>query len=797
MKNHSYKKEITKNAIFCLLAVFFVFFTGCDDINSTQLPTTQTTEVDITINPLLPEYDNSERAAPDTNAYSNMTYRLTGIENNSGQEKEIGTWNDLASLKSASIKINSGSWELTLTAYSSYGSWMAEQERSQYKVLQSTYQGSVNANASLNLLLREIEPCEVKGSLYYTLDCSGSESIPRGRATLTNENNSSYSDNGFPYHETDNVYRISIDNIPSGNYWLRVSLSETEIEGNKYIEIPVQIAAGCQTKGSGKISDYEIVESYNIEYELNGSSSEVSMPEGYATTYTPSRSLVLENPVRQGYIFLGWYYNIDWNSDWKDENKLPTNTDGKYILNADLSLRGSKRIYARWTPKSSTDSYNNYSWTISKGGVLTISGVPNDNRVCVVPFYSSDFPSNTTSIVISEGITGLSNPSYSNESYRKYMQNIKSVVLPSTLTSIPDNCFKGCTELKEITIPESVNSIGSNAFQNCTSLRSIDFEESEREQLTIGSAAFSGCTSLSSITLPEDLTYISSELFENCTALTEMTIPTSVTYISYNAFENCTGISSITIPANVTNLPKSAFTGWTESQEITLDWNSTDNTTYRDLSDSNYSFKLNAHYKDGKTVWFSWSLNNDGVLTISGQGVVPFGPQSAWEDATSVIVEEGITGFRSYYYSDNTGFSNSSYQYTQNITSVTLPSTLTSIPDYCFYGCTSLEEIDIPDNVTSIGAYAFRGCSNLASITIPRNVTSLYMNAFYGWTAEQAILLDWNSTEITARSVNTNDFSNKDTINAHYKDNVYAWTLWTRNYYSQDGFTWTLTMFLL
>ena len=50
-------------------------------------------------------------------------------------------------------------------------------------------------------------------------------------------------------------------------------------------------------------------------------------------------------------------------------------------------------------------------------------------------------------------------------SFRK--QNIKSYVIPSSVTSIGDRAFYGCDSLSEIVIPSSVTSIGKGAFYNC------------------------------------------------------------------------------------------------------------------------------------------------------------------------------------------------------------------------------------------------------------------------------------------------------------------------------------------
>ena len=52
--------------------------------------------------------------------------------------------------------------------------------------------------------------------------------------------------------------------------------------------------------------------------------------------------------------------------------------------------------------------------------------------------------------------------------------------------------------------------------------------------------------------------------------------------------------------------------------------------------------------------------------------------------------------------------------------------------DYAFYGCSGLTSLTIPSSVTSIGNSAFEGCSGLTSLTIPSSVTSIGKWAFYG-----------------------------------------------------------------
>ena len=59
------------------------------------------------------------------------------------------------------------------------------------------------------------------------------------------------------------------------------------------------------------------------------------------------------------------------------------------------------------------------------------------------------------------------------------------------------------------------------------------------------------------------------------------------------------------------------------------------------------------------------------------------------------------------------------------MTSITIPSSVTSLGDACFSDCIGLTSITIPSSVTSLGGVCFRDCIGLTSITIPSSVTSL------------------------------------------------------------------------
>lgn len=124
--------------------------------------------------------------------------------------------------------------------------------------------------------------------------------------------------------------------------------------------------------------------------------------------------------------------------------------------------------------------------------------------------------------------------------------------------SIGYRAFAGRNELTSVVIPDSVTTIDDYAFENCPGLKSVTLGAGLK---TIGGHAFENCTALESITLPDSLTDIGKSAFTNCRGITIDTIPDKVTSIGESAFEGCSSITSIEIPDSVTSIGSKAFTG--------------------------------------------------------------------------------------------------------------------------------------------------------------------------------------------------------------------------------------------
>ena len=150
----------------------------------------------------------------------------------------------------------------------------------------------------------------------------------------------------------------------------------------------------------------------------------------------------------------------------------------------------------------------------------------------------------------------------------------------------------------------------------------------------------------------------------------------------------------------------------------------------------------------------TWSLSDDGTLTISGKGAMDnykfdgydYLANSYYTDAPwytyhyyikSVVIENGVTsiGDRAFY-----GCA--------NLTSVTIPSSVTSIGSSAFYRCYELTSVTIPSRVTSIGSNAFEECESLTSVTIPYGVAEIGERTFYNCKALTSVTIPGSVTSI-------------------------------------------------
>ena len=124
--------------------------------------------------------------------------------------------------------------------------------------------------------------------------------------------------------------------------------------------------------------------------------------------------------------------------------------------------------------------------------------------------------------------------------------------------------------------------------------------------------------------------------------------------------------------------------------------------------------------------YFTTSNDIIGVYTFSG-----------CSSLTSVNIPSSVTSIR------DEAFYNCS-----SLTSVNIPSSVTRIGDGAFSGCSSLTSINIPSSVTEIGDWAFKGCTSLTNIDIPSSVTKIGKDTFYKCNSLTSVNIPSSVTEI-------------------------------------------------
>ena len=114
---------------------------------------------------------------------------------------------------------------------------------------------------------------------------------------------------------------------------------------------------------------------------------------------------------------------------------------------------------------------------------------------------------------------------------------------------------------------------------------------------------------------------------------------------------------------------------------------------------------------------------------------------SGCRNLTSITIPNSVTSIGSRAFSG-----------CSSLTYITIPNSVTSISDHAFSNCSTLTSITIPNSVTSIGYDAFEECRNLTSITIPNSVTSIGYGAFSGCRSLTSITIPNSVTSIGSRA---------------------------------------------
>ena len=256
-------------------------------------------------------------------------------------------------------------------------------------------------------------------------------------------------------------------------------------------------------------------------------------------------------------------------------------------------------------------------------------------------------------------------------------------------------------------IKEGVRIICNNAFFCCRSLTHIVIPDSVT---SIGDKAFYRCSSLTSFVIPNGVTRIGNGAFLGCSSLKEVAIPNSVTSIGDGTFASCRSLSNIVIHDGVTSIGDGAF--WGCSSFLIK---------YISIPKSVICLNGNPFVKwEGKLECLSLNFiyEDDVLFNKDKSKIISFRNQAV----KSYIIPSSVTSI-----------GDSAFAGCSSLSNIAIPSSVNSIGDKAFWDCCSLTSIVIPDSVTSIGDGAFCGCSSLKYISIPKSVICLNGNPFFRW----------------------------------------------------------------
>ena len=320
-----------------------------------------------------------------------------------------------------------------------------------------------------------------------------------------------------------------------------------------------------------------------------------------------------------------------------------------------------------------------------------------------------------------------------------YCEQLHSISIPDSVTSIGEWAFFYCTELTSITIPDSVTSIGNCAFQNCSGLTSVTIGNGVT---SIGYSAFASTAWYNN--QPNGLVYAGKVAYEYKGTMpdnTTITLKEGTLGIAGGAFDHCKGLTSITIPDSVTSIGEGAFAYCTELVNITV---ADGNTKYHSAGNcliETESKTLIAGCKnsiipaDGSVISIGWyafsgctSLTNiaipDRVISIGWYAFLGCTSLTSITIPDSVTsIGEGAFAYCTELVNITVADGNTKYHSAGNCLIETESKTLIA-------GCKN-SIIPADGSVMSIGSFAFSGYTELTSVTIPDSVTSIGESAFY------------------------------------------------------------------
>ncbi|MCQ2173068.1 MAG: leucine-rich repeat protein [Bacteroidales bacterium] len=379
-----------------------------------------------------------------------------------------------------------------------------------------------------------------------------------------------------------------------------------------------------------------------------------------------------------------------------------------------------------------------------------------------------------------------------------------TIAIDGELTAIGDNAFNGNTALTGITLPEGITSIGQSAFDECHNLVLPTLPNSVAY---IGKYAFrragKSASQTTDLVLPEDLTTIERYAFEECRIKT-LTGNAKLQTIWIGAFKKCNDLTAVSFKGETaptiqdgdiftdTDLtktsgiavPKTSGHATLFSYKKADWWKDIANGIIREegttvtLIPYTATAKITLKTKDNPTD-YSWGANTEYVIDESASRYDTDTGKGEWffiGEGSAVPTKIPAEMFSDGFTADKTiqsitipegvlSIGKRAFTLCENLTSVSFPTTLTTIEAYgdykyaigVFQECYYLTAIDLSgcSNLKDIPIQCFRNCNRVTSLTLPDNLESIGQDAFYnlGSNSEvESLILPASLTSLGPRS---------------------------------------------
>ncbi len=354
-------------------------------------------------------------------------------------------------------------------------------------------------------------------------------------------------------------------------------------------------------------------------------------------------------------------------------------------------------------------------------------------------------------------------------------ENIKSVVIPDTITIIGYQAFSRCTKLTSVEFSNNLKKVHAHAFYECPNLKEVNLPKTvlEIDEKAFGYYAdmktgdefiYSGFkingytyTAAEEYATQNEITFVSVgvgplyvyDVDEDAWEYQQrrearivkyngkekvVSVPSNIdgyeiTSIGGNSFAYNENIETVTIPSTVYGVHNSAFQGCSNLQTVNLhtdceegSWLSIDDRVFMDctkLTTVNYNGGLRCSISGNafdNTAFYNNNFKGDAFYFLGNLLKVK-------QDVTSFTIKE-----------DTEFISDSAFEGCDKLKEIVIPKNVESVGESAFADCTALTSVVfVPGKYGNIGNGAFLNCTSLKTVVIPENIIPQYQSIGYSY----------------------------------------------------------------